>query len=166
MSPEQKDAQREKNKLWMKRSREEESADQKEQNKLKRKRSREEESADQKDAQKEIDKSRKKKHRDEENTESTAARKIKDTTSKKRKRQCRLQTNTNNVYNDKEIKDSNERLMKKAKHFLHRTKDPDHPNRFRAFVCIICDCFIIGTEKIHKLKPEQIRQHSHRLSVK
>jgi hypothetical protein len=55
--------------------------------------------------------------------------------------------------------------MKKAKHFLHRTKDPDNPSRFRAIVCIICDCFIFGTEKIHKLKPDQIRRHYQRLSV-
>jgi hypothetical protein len=33
-------------------------------------------------------------------------------------------------------------------------------------VCIICDCFIIGTEKIHKLKPDQMLQHGDRLSVK
>ena len=55
--------------------------------------------------------------------------------------------------------------MKKAKYVLQRTKDPDNPFRFREIVCIICDCFIIGTEKIQKLKPDQISKRSHQLSV-
>jgi hypothetical protein len=33
-------------------------------------------------------------------------------------------------------------------------------------VCIICDCFIIGIETIHKLKIDQIAKHRERLSVK
>jgi hypothetical protein len=33
-------------------------------------------------------------------------------------------------------------------------------------VCIICDCFIIGTETIHKLTKEDIGTHSERLGVK
>ncbi len=36
----------------------------------------------------------------------------------------------------------------------------------RAIVCIICDRFIIGTEKIHKLSSYQISQHTNRLSDK
>ena len=56
--------------------------------------------------------------------------------------------------------------MKDAKHVLHRSKDPDDPCRFKAIVCVICDCFIIGKEKIHKLTASQICQHSQRLSVK
>jgi hypothetical protein len=55
--------------------------------------------------------------------------------------------------------------MQEAKKFLHRTQDPAHPHKHRAFVCIICDCFIIGTETIHKLKKEEISMHSKRLSV-
>jgi hypothetical protein len=55
---------------------------------------------------------------------------------------------------------------KEAKQFLHRTWDPANPHQHRATVCIICDCFIIGTETIHKLTKEDIGAHSKRLGVK
>ncbi len=55
---------------------------------------------------------------------------------------------------------------KEAKQFLHRTQDPRNPHKHRATVCIICDCFIIGTETIHKLTKEDIGVHSERLGVK
>jgi hypothetical protein len=55
---------------------------------------------------------------------------------------------------------------KEAKQFLHRTQDPRNPHKHRAAVCIICDCFIIGTETIHKVTKEDIGAHSERLGVK
>ncbi len=55
---------------------------------------------------------------------------------------------------------------KKAKQILHRTRDPANPHKHRATVCIICGCFIIGTETIHKLTKEDICAHSERLGVK
>jgi hypothetical protein len=55
---------------------------------------------------------------------------------------------------------------KEAKQFLHRTRDPANPHKHRAIVCIICDCFIIGTETIHKLTKEDIGVQSGRLGVK
>ncbi len=58
------------------------------------------------------------------------------------------------------------RATKEAKQFLHRTRDPASPKMHRATVCIICDCFIIGTETIHKLTKEDIGAHSERLGVK
>ena len=193
LSPEQNDAQNKKEKLRMKRRWEEESTEataarnKKEKLSMKRRRDKEsteataarnekkkssmkrlhdEESTEATAAQNEKEKFRKKRRREEESTEATAARKTKDKQSKKRKHQCQHQTTGNNVYNDNETKISNECLMKEAKHILHRTKDPDNPFRFRAIVCIICDRFIIGTEKINTLTPDQISQHSHRLSVK
>ncbi len=56
--------------------------------------------------------------------------------------------------------------MKEAKQILHMTQKPTNPQSHRAIVCIICDRFIIGTEKIHKLSSYQISQHTNRLSVK
>jgi hypothetical protein len=54
-----------------------------------------------------------------------------------------------------------------AKHFLHKTQDPRNPHKHRATVsCIICDCFIIGTESIHKLTKEDIGAHSEILGIK
>jgi hypothetical protein len=55
--------------------------------------------------------------------------------------------------------------MKESKQFLHGTRDPD-PQKHRATVCIICDCFIIGTETIHKRTKEDIGAHSERFGVK
>ncbi len=59
-----------------------------------------------------------------------------------------------------------DRAKKEAKKFLHRTRDPANPHKHRATVCIICDCFIIGTETIYKLTKEDIGAHSGRLGVK
>jgi hypothetical protein len=55
---------------------------------------------------------------------------------------------------------------KEAKQFLHRTQDSANLHKHRAAVCIICDCFIIGTETIHKLTKKDIGAHSERLGVK
>jgi hypothetical protein len=54
---------------------------------------------------------------------------------------------------------------KEAKQFLHRTRDPANPHQHRATVFIICNCFIISTETIHKLTTEDIGTHSARLGV-
>ena len=105
-----------------------------------------------------------KRRRQQESYEATAARRTKDNQAKKKKRQC--QSQCKNDYNNNEANIVIQRLMKEAKHILHRTKDPDNPCRFKANVCIICDGFIIGTEKICKLTPDQISQHRRRLSVK
>ncbi len=66
---------------------------------------------------------------------------------------------------DEEMSHAIERAMKEAKQTLHRMQNPTNPQRHRAIVCIICDRFIIGTEKIHELTSYQISQHSNRLSV-
>jgi hypothetical protein len=59
-----------------------------------------------------------------------------------------------------------DRATKEAKQSLHRTQNPANPHKHRAIVCIICDCFIIGSETIHKLTKEDIGAHSGRLGVK
>jgi hypothetical protein len=59
-----------------------------------------------------------------------------------------------------------DRATKEAKQFLHRTQDPRNPHKHRATLCIICDCFIIGTETIHKLTKDDIGPHSERLGVR
>ncbi len=41
-----------------------------------------------------------------------------------------------------------EHAMKEAKQILHRTQHPTNPHSHKAIVCILCDQFIIGTEKI------------------
>ncbi len=67
---------------------------------------------------------------------------------------------------DEEMSHAIERLMNEAKQIFHRTQNPTNPQSHRAIVCIICDWFIIGTEKIHKHSSYRIPQHTNRLSVK
>ena len=161
LSPEQKKALNEKRRY---KDREKRSAARQEEDKLRKKRCRDEESTEATAARQEEDKLNKKRCRQKESNEATAARRTKDNQAKKKKRQC--QSQCKNDYNNNEANIVIQRLMKEAKHILHRTKDPDNPCRFKANVCIICDGFIIGTEKICKLTPDQISQHRRRLSVK
>ena len=161
-------ARREEAKLMMKRCRQQESyeatAARREEAKLMMKRRRQQESYEATAARREEAKLMMKRRRQQESYEATAARRTKDNQAKKKKRQC--QSQCKNDYNNNEANIVIQRLMKEAKHILHRTKDPDNPCRFKANVCIICDGFIIGTEKICKLTPDQISQHRRRLSVK
>ncbi len=63
-----------------------------------------------------------------------------------------------------------EKAKKEALKYLHRNR-VSHPNDgtsppvYAAHVCVICDCFIIGTEEIKKLTKEQIKVHRRRLGV-
>jgi hypothetical protein len=54
------------------------------------------------------------------------------------------------------------KAMRVAANHLHRSKYSDDPTIHRAPVCIICDCFVIGTERIRKLREWEIREHGHR----
>ncbi len=161
-------ARQEEDKLNKKRCRDEESTEanaaRREEDKLNKKRCRQKESNEATAARREEAKLMMKRCREKESNEATAARRTKDNQAKKKKRQC--QSQCKNDYNNNEANIVIQRLMKEAKHILHRTKDPDNPCRFKANVCIICDGFIIGTEKICKLTPDQISQHRRRLSVK
>ncbi len=50
--------------------------------------------------------------------------------------------------------------MKEAKQFFYMTHDTANtPHKHRVSVYIICNCFIIGTESIYKLKKEEISAH-------
>jgi hypothetical protein len=56
--------------------------------------------------------------------------------------------------------------VKEAKKYLHRTQDPENPHKHKSIVCVICDQFIIVTEKNHYLSKDNISAHSQRFSVK
>ncbi len=85
-----------------------------------------------------------KRKRHDESIDAAAKRKSNDNASKKKKCQCKFS-------HDEEMSNAIERAMKEAKKILHRTQHPTNPHSHKAIVCIICDRFIIGTEKIHKL---------------
>jgi hypothetical protein len=54
--------------------------------------------------------------------------------------------------------------MKNAVQCLHRTKDPSCDRMHQMPVCIVCDCFIIGAEKIHRMAAKTIKKHANVLS--
>ena len=62
-----------------------------------------------------------------------------------------------------------EKTKKQALKFLHRNQvhntDTTSPKEYTAHVCVICDDFIIGTEKVKMLSKAQIKAHSQRLSL-
>lgn len=63
------------------------------------------------------------------------------------------------------MKEAIEKAVKEGKQALHRTVDENDPSSHRANVCIICDCFIIGTDSIKYLKANDIRKHKSRIGV-
>ncbi len=85
---------------------------------------------------------------------------IQDCTRRKREEMRHQSQNNNRGCNGDDMKKVIDHAKKEAKQFLHRTQDPANPHQHRATVCIICDCFIIGTETIHKLIKEDIGAHS------
>jgi len=64
------------------------------------------------------------------------------------------------------MKESIEKATKQAKKYLHRTKVDTRGLVHKAVVCIICDCFIMGTDSIRYLLPSVIKEHKHRIGVK
>jgi hypothetical protein len=54
---------------------------------------------------------------------------------------------------------------KKALSHLHRSADPTDKKHHKMHVCIICDCFIIGQEKIHSVNDDTLRKCRNGLSV-
>ncbi len=113
---------------------------------------------------KKITREKMKRHRMAESHDAAATQKSNNNTSKKRNWQGR-QHNVSTVFHGKEMTNAIKCSMKKATQILHKTQDPTNPHCHRAIVCIICDWFIIGTERIHKLTNDQIFKHSSRLSV-
>ena len=117
---------------------------------------------------KKTDRDRKTKKRQTETEEQGAKRRKtdRDFKSRKRKEMRHQSQNDRRDCNGQDMTNVINRAMKEARQFLHRTRDPANPHKHRAIVCIICDCFIIGTETIYKLTKEDIGKHSGRLGVK
>ena len=55
--------------------------------------------------------------------------------------------------------------VKQAKKRLHRTQHKDDPTEHRAYVCIVCDCFVMATEALRTMNRAQLKAHKHRLGV-
>ncbi len=74
------------------------------------------------------------------------SKKTKQDCMRKKREEMRLQSqNDRRDCNGEDMTNVIDRAKKEAKQFLHRTQDPANPPKHRATVCIICNCFIIGT---------------------
>ena len=60
----------------------------------------------------------------------------------------------------KAIRDS----MKNATKCLHRTKDPENDKMHQMPVCLICDRFIIGADRVHRMSAKTVKKHMNVLS--
>ena len=79
--------------------------------------------------------------------------------STKRKRQAEIATD------DDDLSPFIKEAVRQAKKRLHRTKHPNDSTQHRSYVCIACDCFLLGTEALRTLTREQLKAHKHKLGV-
>lgn len=49
---------------------------------------------------------------------------------------------------------------------LHRTKDKEKPSSHQMPVCVCCDNFIIGTERVHRMKKKSLEKYKPALGVR
>ena len=66
---------------------------------------------------------------------------------------------------DYEIAKDIKKAVRRAKKYLHRTKDPCDPSCHKCHVCVVCDCVILGTERISHLSVDQLKRNKKRLGV-
>ena len=59
------------------------------------------------------------------------------------------------------LKDAVNQTKKK----LHRTWHPNDLTQHRAYVCVVCGCFIIGSEPLGTMNRNQLKANKHQLGV-
>ena len=79
--------------------------------------------------------------------------------SNKKKRQAKMSTDEYDL--SSAIKDAVNQANKK----LHRTWHHDDPKQHRGYVCVVCDCFIIGSDPFRTMNRNQLKANRHRLGV-
>ena len=65
-----------------------------------------------------------------------------------------------NILSENTIK----KCKKTALKYLHRTLDAE-TGMHQSHVCVVCDCFILGTQKSKRLNKNQLKVHENRLSI-
>ena len=89
------------------------------------------------------------------------------TTLKRRKLTCHDNKHTSNRDTDCQPDDDTiDECKMEALKILHRTILADKNGWHKYPVCVICDCFIIGTEEVKTINRKQLVVHEDRLSVK
>ena len=141
----------------------------------KRKHDRTQESENQREKRKQVDRERKSAKRKRESPVKREEQKLKDRSRKRRQIKDLREVQKELLFDSVELPDAEShsafmkeaiaKAMKEAKQVLHRTRDENDPSRHKVPVCIICDCFILGTETIKYLKPNDIKKHKHRIGV-
>ena len=59
-----------------------------------------------------------------------------------------------------------QRARAAALEYLHRTQvEGNDDSVHQAHVCVVCDCFILGTEILTRITKQQLQEHKERLSV-
>jgi len=67
----------------------------------------------------------------------------------------------NKWVNKPSLNESIAKAVKQAKRYLYRTQVSDDGLSCKTHVCIICDCFILGTDSIRYLCAAVIKLHKH-----
>ena len=142
----------------------------KERNRNTRKRHTQEERQEQQDRNKERQRNARKRQTQEERIEENEeAKKRKAAHRAMNKSTAMNKLTTDNITNNVEDKrllhvETIDKAKAKALKILHQTHIPT-TNLHQANVCVVCDCFIIGTEPVKRLSLVQLKHHQIRLGV-
>ena len=142
--------------------------------------SRKNQSDQKREAEKAMDAVRKSTYRKNQSRQEREAEKVKNAKTRRDKRQKESPEEANSRRSKRATPSSpavdsaedrnilSENTIKKCKtkalKYLHRTLDTE-TGMHHSHVCVVCDCFILGTEKLKRLNKLQLRAHEKRLSV-
>jgi len=159
-SDEKRKAETEKSKSQMKKTRTEASEqkrnDQKKKNAIKRKKKRDSQTEEEKEAVKRKDRERKAKKEEAKEREL----KKKEMEEESDEEEWLDEEDDEELLSDETIRKATAEALK----YLHQTHI-NGTNLHQANVCLVCDCFIIGTEPVKRLNKKRLSLHKERLGV-
>ena len=129
----------------------------KKRNKIKRKKNRASQTDNEKKKLKEKDRHRKAKHKV---VKLNTHKKTEMNESTSNEEQLKDEENKDELLSDETIS----KAKAEALEYLHQTYNKA-TNLYQANVCIVCDCFILGTEPVKRLKKGRLNDHKKRLGV-
>lgn len=84
---------------------------------------------------------------------------------KEKRRKRKSQSDDGDDDDDVNLEAAIDYAVKQGKKKLHRTMNPEDPNLHRAYVCIVCDCFVHSSEPLKTMTRDQLVVHKRRLGV-